>query len=114
MSSMTWQRSDPYSGFLFQCYSRAYEAALADFSTEIALSPRFDMAWRRRGQVRLDMRDHDRALADLDEAVRLSPRYFGALSDRGAAWLGKKDARRALADLDEAIRLGPKYAPAYR
>ena len=67
------------------------------------------IAYRRRGNIYLNMRDFDRAMADFDEAVKLDPKSVDPLNDRGRTFQAKGQFDRAIADYDQAIALNPNF-----
>ena len=71
------------------------------------------IAYERRGNAHLNMRDHDRALADFDEAAKLDPKSTVALNSRGFTYEAKGQHDRAIADYDQAIALDPKFVAAF-
>jgi serine/threonine protein kinase/tetratricopeptide (TPR) repeat protein len=81
--------------------------------TPLALTPNLDVAWRRRGQARLDLGEYDGALADLEQALSVDPadtqaRYLAAMC---LAHMG--DPTRALASFNELLRRDPVHADGY-
>src|SRR5262249_42689243 len=66
------------------------------------------IAYDRRGDVYLSLRDYGRANADFDQAVKLDPRNANAFNDRGRAVAATEQFYRAIADFDEATALDAK------
>jgi tetratricopeptide (TPR) repeat protein len=70
------------------------------------------IAYDRRGDVYLSLRDYGRASADFDQAVKLDPRNANAFNDRGRAFAATEQFDRAIADFDQAIALDAKHVNA--
>ncbi len=87
--------------------------AIGHFDDTISKNPKDATAYRARGRVWQDRKEHDRAIADYDEALRLDPKNAWAYALRGEAWNSKQQTKQALADFDEALQLDPDLAWAY-
>ena len=89
------------------------DAALADDTEALKLSPKYVSALNNRGALWLDKGKQDTAIADLTEALRLNPKYVAAFYNRALAWTQNKEYVRAVSDLSEALRLNPNLVNAY-
>jgi tetratricopeptide (TPR) repeat protein len=89
------------------------DAAIADWTEAIRLSPREAKFHGSRGYAWYAKQDYDKAIADYDTALRLDPNNFGVYCDRALARFDKGDVEKAIADYSEALRLDPKDAIAY-
>jgi tetratricopeptide (TPR) repeat protein len=89
------------------------EQALADYSSAIALDPRYALGWSNRAAVRLKRQEHDQAIADASEAIRLNSKLATAYNIRGKARTSRREFPEALDDLSRAIALNPQYAQAF-
>ena len=89
------------------------DKAIAHFDAAIAKNPNDAVAYRARGRVWQNRKEHDRAVAEYDEAVRLDPKDAWARALRGEAWYSKQEFKKSLADFDEALKLDPELAWAY-
>ena len=87
------------------------DAAIADFTREIAVNPQLPGAYVQRGRLVFDtQKDAVRAIADFDSAIAMAPAFAMAWSQRSRVRLqagdlpgAEQDARKALA-LDRRIR----------
>ena len=81
------------------------EAAIADFTREIAVNPQLPGAYVQRGRLVLDtQKDAVRAIADFDSAIAMAPAFAMGWSQRSRVRLqagdlpgAEQDARKALA-----------------
>ncbi len=89
------------------------DAAIADFSANIAMNPMSAQAAFDRALAYFTKRDTDHALPDYDRAIALDPKFALAYFGRGGALEEKGDFARARADYDEAIRLKPDNSRFY-
>jgi tetratricopeptide (TPR) repeat protein len=91
--------------------------AMADLDKAIEIDPEFANAFRLRGAVHDDMRQHDRAVADFDRVIAIYDKLLNLysvplfradlLAERANAYNAKGDRDRAVADYDQAIALVP-------
>lgn len=70
------------------------------------------VAYRNRGNARLDAGALDQAQADLEEAIKLAPNDDRALVLRAQVHMGRKDTDRAIADYNAAVRINPNSTTA--
>jgi tetratricopeptide (TPR) repeat protein len=66
------------------------------------------MAYDRRANVYLNLRDYERAIADFDQAVALDPKLVNALINRGMALCRKGRFDAAIRDFDRALGLNSR------
>ena len=74
------------------------DRAVADFTTVIAVDPKFAHAFFARGHAYASLGDFDRAIADYSEAIRLNPRLVGAYFNRAMAYRECGESEKAAAD----------------
>jgi tetratricopeptide (TPR) repeat protein len=79
----------------------------------IKLNPKSDLAYRRRGALRLAAGKFEEAEADLREAVKMSPKNPEDHQSLGLALLALNKMEEGVEELDEAIRMQPDLVPAY-
>lgn len=89
------------------------DAAIADFSRAIQLTPDDPGPYVMRGLARYAKADWKEAHSDFDHALRLDPDRVSALLGRGALELAQQDAKGAIRDFDRVIALRGDNADAY-
>ena len=82
--------------------------AIADFTEEIRLEPRFANAFVSRGMVYLGQEQFDRAISDYNEAIRLDPNEAVAFLNRGTAYHRIRQYDRAIADFTSVLSMQPQ------
>jgi Trypsin-like peptidase domain/TPR repeat len=96
---------------LFQNYS----AALNEYNSAIKLDPNYALAYNKRGNLKLNLKDIQGALADYNQAIILEPDFANPYNNRGIIKQNNyRDIRGALADYDRAIRLDSNLVMSYR
>ena len=90
------------------------DLAIRDYTEAIRLNPQAADAFNNRGNAYQNSGDFEHALADYDEAIRLNPAYAHAYNNRGVLFLECGNLDRATADFNQAIRHDPSYANAHR
>ena len=91
-----------------------WDAAIADFTQQIALVHNDDHAYYNRGFAEYSGKGElDRAIADFSQAIKLNPKQVDAFVYRGIAWRLKGDIQRAIADHGGAIRVDPRNGAAF-
>jgi len=90
-----------------------HAAALAEIDSGIALSPRYDEAFRLRGRTRIALHQFQPAIQDYSRAISLNPRNSAAFLNRGVAFLHIGDFDGALNDFNSALELEPLNADLY-
>jgi tetratricopeptide (TPR) repeat protein len=90
-----------------------HTAALADIDSGIALSPRYDEAFRLRGRTRIQLNEFRPAIQDYTHAISLNPRSSASFLNRGMAFLRLNDFESAVKDFNRAIELEPLNADHY-
>jgi len=88
-----------------------YREAADAFTQVIAQAPNDSLAYRGRGQARVDLKDFAGGITDYDRALVLDPQNARTLNLRGIAKKDKGDLPGALADYNRAIELDPHFAP---
>jgi len=83
------------------------DAALADCSKAIELTPDDSQAYIKRSVVKFAKSDFAGAITDCSKAISLQPNDFSAYMMRASAEEAKADAVHALADWTQAIALHP-------
>ena len=71
------------------------DKAIDHFNEAIAKDSKNATAYRARGRVWQQRKEHDRAIADYDQALRLDPKNAWAYALRGEAWNSKQEAKKA-------------------
>ena len=90
-----------------------HTAGLAEIDSGIALSPRYDEAFRLRGRTRIELCEFELAIQDYSNAISLNPHNTAAFFNRGVAFLHIRDFDSALNDFNTAIKLEPLSADFY-
>jgi len=90
--------------------NKNYEAAIADYSKEIALDPGYSDAWYYRGQVKSVLGRYNGAIADFSRVIALSPKSPFAYYSRGMAKLKLRRYSSAILDFDRSIIIDSGYA----
>jgi tetratricopeptide (TPR) repeat protein len=100
-----------------RCYAHSAldenDAAVADCSEALKLTPDDPEILNNRGVAYLSLRKYDEAMADFSAALKLRPDYPEAMANRGRAYLEKKDFQLAVDELTKAIALKADLAEAY-
>jgi tetratricopeptide (TPR) repeat protein len=91
----------------------ALEAAAADFTQAIRLTPDYALAYYNRGNVLSYQGKSDDAVADFDRAIALNPNRADAYYNRGMTHYRATHFEKAITDFDRAIQLDQRYAKAY-
>lgn len=74
------------------------DAAIADYTRAIELSPDDAKTWFKRGLVYHVKTDSQRAIADFTKAIQLAPKFFDAYRWRGEAYMVLGNKEKADAD----------------
>lgn len=90
--------------------NKNYEAAIADYSKEIAIDPQYSDAWYYRGQVKSVLGRYNGAIADFSRVIALSPKSPFAYNCRGMAKLKLRRYSSAILDFDRSIAIDSAYA----
>lgn len=90
-----------------------YEQAIDSFSKEIAKNPYNPIAYNRRGNCYLELKQYDKAINDFTKSIKLVPNKAEYYVNRGNAydWIGKKEL--AIQDYNKALTLKPNDALVY-
>jgi len=91
-----------------------WAAALKEFSRAIELNPKFGLAYERRSNAYMGLKEDDKAMADLNNAIELDPQNGSAYLNRGNFFNKLKKYHQAIADFGEADRLKETCAKTYR
>ena len=73
----------------------------------IKLDPDYARAYRERGALYEDLKQHDRAIQDFDRAIKLDPGLAKSYQNRGLAYYYLNQYTRAIQDWNKAIDLDP-------
>lgn len=84
------------------------DLAISDFTTALAIDPRYVDALLNRGMAQVAQGNLDAGLKDYDAAIAIKPDYADAFTNRGSVYLRRNEYDRALAEYDRAIALKPK------
>lgn len=87
--------------------------AAANYTTAIALDPRFPRAYNNRGIIYGKHGAYPQALADFNRAQALYPEFAQAYNNRGLIYFYLFEDRLALEDFNKAIELRPLVASSY-
>jgi Trypsin-like peptidase domain/Tetratricopeptide repeat len=90
-----------------------YQGAIADYDRVLALNPRFDEVYFRRGIARSLAKDWQAAAADFTSAIAIYPNYLEAYLHRGSIRNILTDWQGAKSDFDLALSLEPNSSSAY-
>jgi serine/threonine-protein kinase len=90
-----------------------YQAALADYTAAIRLSPDNLLAHVGRGNAHYGLKNYPNALQDYQQALQLEPNNAYALNGRGNTKFAQKDYEGAIADYNQAIQSDPRFALAF-
>jgi tetratricopeptide (TPR) repeat protein len=91
----------------------AYQAALAEFNSALAISPYLADALFHRGCLHEATGQVEEALADFDQALHCDPQHALSLLHRGRIRSEKGDVDPALADFDQVMIMRPNDAECY-
>jgi tetratricopeptide (TPR) repeat protein len=94
-------------------FVKEYDAALAQFSRAIRISPFLADAYSGRGAAYLGLGDIQHALADFDRAIQNDPRLTQAFMQRARIRTETGDLDGALADLSRVMELQPSDPELY-
>ena len=90
------------------------EAALADFTAVVRLSPGHAETYSARAAVRMRLEDFTEALADCEKAIQLDPDCVPAYLCRANIHFIENRLAQAMLDCNQALRVAPGYADALR
>jgi tetratricopeptide (TPR) repeat protein len=89
-----------------------HDAAIADYTSAIAINSRYADAYFGRGTSHSSRSNWDSAIADFTKAIAIN-RQADAYVGRGAAHASRNDYDAAIADYRSAISINPRYAMAH-
>jgi tetratricopeptide (TPR) repeat protein len=89
------------------------DAAIADYSRSLALSPHYVNARYNRASLFLDLGKLDLAIADFDIVLKLAPTRDDAMNNRALALLKAGRVDEAIGGFSNALRADPTNALAY-
>jgi len=84
----------------------SYEAAIADYSSALALDSTFSYAWYNRASARMFINDYNGALNDLTMAIHYEPTLAEAYYNKGLLLILKHQTETACTNLSKAGELG--------
>lgn len=90
-----------------------YEAAIADYSEAIRLSPDNVQAYLGRGNAKYALEKYPEALKDYEETLRHDPDNAYAFNGRGNVKFARKDYEAAIEDYNQAIQANPQFTLAF-
>ena len=90
-----------------------FKGALIELDKAIALNPKDEIAYTRRGVVNYELGKLPQAIMDFNKVIELSPNSFFAYHNRAALKVKTGDLQGAIADYDMAIKLNPKSSEEY-
>lgn len=96
---------------IFHMQAKRYEAALADFSRAIQTDPEYDMAYRGRAAVLIELRDFRGAMETAQTLIRLQPDNSDAYMMRGRIHAAQGDVERARSDFKRGCAKNPAPEP---
>lgn len=86
-----------------------YQAAIADYSEAIRLSPENAQAYLGRGNAKYAVEQYQEAIQDYEEALKHDPDYAYAFNGRGNVKFALKDYEAAIKDYNQAIQANPQF-----
>jgi tetratricopeptide (TPR) repeat protein len=89
------------------------EEALKDFTSLVALKPRYPNGWRNKGLVQQRLKQNDDAILSFAEEIKIYPDDYTNYLSRGTLLLQKNDFENAIADFTKIIELQPKSGEGY-
>lgn len=89
------------------------EAAIAQYSEAIAISPQLSEAFAGRGQLHFETGNTEAALADFTTAIEQAPENPTYVYDRANVRFAVGDIQGAIADYTEAVQQDPNFYKAY-
>jgi len=92
---------------------KAYDKAIDDFTTAIALQPDLFRAYQNRGITWALIKKYDHAIDDFTKVIALRPDYGSAYHHMGHAWRDKKVYDKAIAWYNKAVELKPADPQVY-
>jgi len=87
-----------------------FDRAAADCDAAIRLDPKYQDAYRCRGNAYFWIGRYDRAIADYSAVIRFDPNNLAAFNNRAFAYHAVGDYDHAIADFTQTLRLDPKNA----
>jgi tetratricopeptide (TPR) repeat protein len=87
-----------------------YDEAEDCFSEAIRLNPKFEAAWKQRGDMKLVSGASKYAIEDYTKAIEIDAEYASAYLKRAQAWLDQNQAEKAQKDLDTVSAMDPESA----
>lgn len=94
-------------------FLKEYEAAVAEFTRAIRISPYLAEAYGGRGAAYAGLGDVERALADYDRAIQYDPRLIPPFIQRARLRTESGDYEGALEDLNRVMELHPSDPEIY-
>jgi tetratricopeptide (TPR) repeat protein len=100
---------------LGNCHNSLFHhgAAVACYSTCIALRPEYHWSWYNRGLAHHRLGNYQRTIADFDQTIRLKPDLADAYLNRGMAQEGLAHYDGAIRDLSKALECGAPATQIY-
>lgn len=93
-------------------YQNNYNAALADFNTQIKLEPTAE-AYYNRGSAKSGLNNHNAAIIDYQKAIEINPKFSMAYNNIAFSRYLQKNFTQALKDVNKAIELDKMNHVAY-
>lgn len=93
-----------------QLHLQQPEAAVAHFTSCLAVRPDFAWTLAVRGIAYAELKDFSRALDDFEAAETLDPKLVAVPLNRGAVYFLRGDYDAAIANFDKAARMQPELA----
>ena len=93
---------------------RAYEKAIATFTSALRFSPNDDLVQTARGECYTEIEEYDAAVADFSAVLKRAPKDRQALEGRASAKCAMGDGPGALADVESAISAGENSVLLYK
>ena len=83
------------------------------FTDMINKYPLFEIAYKDRGKVEVELKQYNLALEDFNKAIELKPDVADAYSGRAAIFIYLQQYNKSIIDCNKAISLNPDFADAY-
>lgn len=102
-----------YNRALCKYYLYRDPEALEDYSSALAIDPKYANALYNRGLIYYNSKRYKEAIADYSKVIEIEGQSTDALNYRGLCYYNLKQYKEAIAEFDKAIAANPAYKSAY-